>query len=47
VSKVRMGNGDLIVVEGKDTTAIESCAGTKLIHDVFCIYLSSKLVKCW
>ena len=34
VSKVRISNGDLIVVEGKGTVAIESCAGTKLIYDV-------------
>ena len=31
VSKVRIGNCDLINVEGKRTVAIESCAGTKLI----------------
>ena len=34
VSKVRIGNGDLITVEGKGTVAIESCTGTKLIYDV-------------
>jgi len=34
VSKVRIGNGDLIVVEGKGIVAIERYAGTKLIHDV-------------
>ena len=34
VSKVRIGNGDLITIEGKGTIAIESCAGSKLIYDV-------------
>jgi len=34
VSKVRIGNGDLITVEKKGTVAIESCAGTKLLYDV-------------
>ena len=34
VSKVRIGNGDLITVEGKETVAIKSCVGTKLIYDV-------------
>ena len=34
VSKVRIGNGDLIIVERKGTVAVESCAGTKLIYDV-------------
>lgn len=31
VSKVRIDNGDLIILEGKGTVAIENCAGTKLI----------------
>ena len=34
VSKIRIGNGDLITVEGKGVVAIESCACTKLIYDV-------------
>lgn len=34
VSKVKIGNGELITVEGKGTVAIESCTGTKLIYDV-------------
>ena len=34
VSKVRIGNGDHIMVKGKGTVAIESCTGTKLIYDV-------------
>nr|KYP56918.1 Putative transposon Ty5-1 protein YCL075W family [Cajanus cajan] len=34
VSKVRIGNGVFITVEGKGTVAIESCKGTKLIYDV-------------
>ncbi|RHN79907.1 putative RNA-directed DNA polymerase [Medicago truncatula] len=34
ISKVRIGNGKLIAVEGKGTVAIESCTGTKLISDV-------------
>ncbi|KAI4297395.1 hypothetical protein L6164_037289 [Bauhinia variegata] len=34
VSKVRIGNGDYIMVKGKGTVAIESCTGTKLISDV-------------
>ena len=34
VSKVRIGNGDYIMVKGKGTVAIESCTGTKLIYDV-------------
>lgn len=34
VSKARIGNGVLLAVEGKGTVAIESCKGTKLIHDV-------------
>jgi len=34
VSKVRIGNGDLITVEGKGTVAIKSCTCTKLIYDV-------------
>ena len=34
VSKVRIGNGDFITVEGKRTVAIENCTGTKLIYDV-------------
>ena len=31
VSKVKIGNGDLITIEGKGTIAIESCVSTKLI----------------
>lgn len=34
VSKVKIGNGELITVKGKGTVAIESCTGTKLITDV-------------
>jgi len=34
VSKVRICNGDLIIVEEKEVVAIESCASTKLIYDV-------------
>jgi len=34
VSKLRIGNGDLITVEGNRTIAIESYTGTKLIYDV-------------
>ena len=34
VSKIRFGNGDYIMVKGKETVAIESCTGTKLISDV-------------
>ena len=34
VSKVRIGNGDYIMVKGKGIVAIESFIGTKLIHDV-------------
>jgi len=34
VSKVRIGNGDFITVEGKGTIAIESYAGRKLIYDI-------------
>jgi len=34
VSKVRICNGDLIVVEGKGTLPIKSCTNTKLIHNV-------------
>jgi len=34
VSKVRIGNGDLITIEGKGIVTIESCASTKLIYDV-------------
>ncbi|XP_020591834.1 uncharacterized protein LOC110032516 [Phalaenopsis equestris] len=32
--KVRIGNGEYIVVKGKCTVAIASCSGTKLITDV-------------
>ena len=34
ISKVRIGNGKLIAVEGKGIVVIESCIGTKLIYDV-------------
>ena len=34
VSKLRIGNGDLITVEGNRSIAIESYTGTKLIYDV-------------
>uniref|UniRef100_A0A151UHB3 Retrovirus-related Pol polyprotein from transposon TNT 1-94 n=1 Tax=Cajanus cajan TaxID=3821 RepID=A0A151UHB3_CAJCA len=34
VSKVRIGNGECILVKGKDTIAVESCSGTKTITDV-------------
>ena len=34
VFKVKIGNGDFILVKGKGTIAIESCASTKLIYDV-------------
>jgi len=34
ITKVRIGNGDHIVVKGKCTIAIESCLGTKTIFDV-------------
>jgi len=33
-SKVRIGNGQNIVVKGKGTIAIVSCSGIKLIFDV-------------
>ncbi|KAL4386225.1 hypothetical protein GQ457_09G026620 [Hibiscus cannabinus] len=33
--KVRIGNGEHIVVKGKGTVAIASCSGTKFITDVF------------
>ena len=33
-SKVRIGNGQYIAVEGKGTIAILSCSGTKFIYDV-------------
>ena len=38
VSKVKIDNGDLIIVEGKETVAIESCASTKLIYDVLYVH---------
>ena len=34
MSKVRIGNGHYIAVEGNGTVAISSCSGTKLIFDV-------------
>ena len=34
MSKVQIGNGHYIVVEGNGTVAISSCSGTKLIFDV-------------
>nr|CAD1838543.1 unnamed protein product [Ananas comosus var. bracteatus] len=33
-SRVRIGNGEYLEVKGKETVAIESCAGTKLVSDV-------------
>jgi len=33
-SKVRIGNGENITVEGKGTVAISTCSGTKFISDV-------------
>ena len=33
-SKVKIGNGEYIVINGKGTKAIESTSGTKLIRDV-------------
>ena len=34
MSKVRIGNGHYIAMEGNGTVAISSCSGTKLIFDV-------------
>ena len=34
MSKVQIGNGQYIAVEGKGTVAISSCSGTKFIFDV-------------
>ena len=34
ISKVKIGNGQHIVVKGKGTIAITSCSGIKLISDV-------------
>jgi len=33
-SKVQIGNGEYITVEGKGTIAISTCSGTKFIYDV-------------
>ena len=38
VSKVKIGNGENIVVKGKCTVAIESISGTKLIRDVLFVH---------
>ena len=34
ISKVRIGNGELITIKGKGIVAIEICTGAKLIIDV-------------
>ena len=33
-SRVRIGNGEHLVIEGQGTVAIKSCAGIKLVFDV-------------
>ena len=46
ISKVRIGNGDYIMVKGKGTVAIESCIGTKLIYDVMYVpYINQNLLS--
>jgi hypothetical protein len=37
ISKIRIRNGKLIVVERKGIVAIESCTSTKIISDVLCV----------
>lgn len=34
ITKVRIGNGNLINVKGKNSISLESCQGTKVIHDI-------------
>ena len=47
VSKVKIGNGEYIVVKGKGIVVIESILGTKLIRDVlFVPNISKKFVEC-
>ena len=43
-SKVKIGNGEYIVVNGKGTKAIESTSGTKLIRDVLFNVLKTRPV---
>ncbi|XP_073317226.1 uncharacterized protein [Primulina huaijiensis] len=44
--KVKIGNGEYIVVKGKGTVAIASCSGTKLITDVLYVpYIDQNLLS--
>ena len=38
-SSVRIGNGELLEVKGKGIVALVTPSGTKLIYDVFYMYL--------
>ena len=48
VSKVRIGNGEYISTKGKETVAIESLSGLKLIPNVlFVPNIDQNLLECW
>ena len=48
VKRVRSGNGEHLEVKGKDTVAITSYEGTKLIPNVlFVPKIDQNLFKCW